>query len=122
LKVKKLFFENKTTVVNIKYEYNYDIYIGRGFCPLTRKESIWGNPYSHKEKSIAKYKTTSIEESLKKYKEYVLNSPILLKKLSELKGKILGCWCVEKNWKQKNNISEYKCHGEILIDLLNEIK
>jgi hypothetical protein len=74
----------------------YDIYIGR--------PSIWGNPYvigTHGNR----------EEVIEKYREYVLNNPYLMSKLHELKGKTLGCWC-----------SPLPCHGDVLIELVKDIK
>lgn len=84
----------------------YDVYIGR--------PSIWGNPYSHKDGTLAKFKTESIEESVLKFKEYVLNNPQLMSKIPELKGKVLGCWCKTK----KNPNSP--CHGDVLAELANK--
>jgi len=84
----------------------YDIYIGR--------PSIWGNPYSHKDGTLAQFKTESVEEAVLKFKEYVLNDPKLMSKLPELKGKVLGCWCKTK--KNPNAI----CHGDILAELANK--
>lgn len=98
----------KTRVVHINKE-PYDIYIGRGKVGGT--ESKWGNPYSHKDGTLAKYKVSSREEAIKKYEEYLLNSPELLKDLHELQGKVLGCWCHPK-----------KCHGDILAKYANSLK
>lgn len=84
----------------------YDIYIGRG------KNSIWGNPFSHKEGTLAKFKTNSRKESIEKFEEYLLHNIELLKQLPLLKGKILGCWC------KKPNIF-VECHGDLLVDILN---
>jgi hypothetical protein len=87
-----------TKVVNVNSE-PYGVYIGR--------PSIWGNPYSHKEGTLAIYKTKTRKESIEKYKEYLLNNEELLKRLPELKGKVLGCHC-----------KPLPCHGDILVDLL----
>ena len=86
-------------VVNLEYD-TCEVYIGR--------PSIWGNPYSHEENTLAIYKTRSRKESIEKYRDYVLNNPELLSKLPELEGKVLGCWC-----------KPLSCHGDILIELLN---
>jgi hypothetical protein len=82
-----------TKVVHCKKE-PYDVYIGR--------PSKWGNPFE-----IGRDGTR--EEVIEKYREYILSKPELLKDLSELKGKILGCWCKPK-----------ACHGDVLVELLNE--
>jgi len=40
------------------------------------------------------------------YKEDLLKNKDLIRELSELKGKVLGCWC-----------SPEKCHGECWLNL-----
>ena len=87
-------------VVHCKRE-SYDVYIGRG--------SKWGNPYSHKQGTKAKYIVASREEAIAKYKEWIFTQPQLLADLEELRNKRLGCWCRPKI-----------CHGDILLELLGE--
>lgn len=89
-----------TVLVNCKTS-QYDVYIGR--------PSIWGNPYTHiaDRNTKAKYIVATREEAIAKYREYILNSPQLLRRLVELKGKRLGCWCTPE-----------PCHGDVLIDLI----
>ena len=85
----------KTRVVNLRNE-SYDVYIGR--------PSKWGNPFS-----IGKdgYRPDVIE----KYRQYILSKPELLKDIKELKGKVLGCYC-----------KPLACHGDILVELANEME
>ena len=86
-------------IVNAHFN-KYDVYIGR--------PSKWGNPYSHlKIKGTIKVKTR--KEAILKYIGYITkgSGKPLLKDLSELEGKILGCWCYPQ-----------RCHGEVLIKLL----
>lgn len=92
------------TIVNIKDvpTPKYDIYIGRENKWLNLEGSKWGNPFHLKHEKDR-------PQVLEAYKQHVLNSPELLNSLSELKGKILGCYCPPK-----------KCHGDILIELLQE--
>ena len=71
-------------VVHWKKE-KFDVYCGR--------PSIWGNPYSHKEGTLAKFKVSSRKEAIDKYESYLLNNLELMAKLPELKNKTLGCWC-----------------------------
>ena len=87
-------------VVHCKKE-EYDVYIGR--------PSIWGNPYSHKEKTLADYKSETREEAVESYKQWILNSPDLMALIPTLKGKVLGCWC-----------KPLACHGDILLELANK--
>ena len=89
----------KKFVVHCKRE-PFDVYIGR--------PSKWGNPFSHKEGTKAKYKTKTREEAIQKYVEWLIKQEDLLLDIHELKGKILGCWCAPK-----------ACHGDILAELAN---
>lgn len=84
-----------TKVVN-KYKEPYDVYIGRG--------SKWGNPF------VIDVDGTR-EEVIAKYKAWILQQPDLLNDLHELEGKTLGCFCKPKD-----------CHGDILVELINEKK
>jgi len=90
-----------TKVVHCR-KAKYDVYIGR--------PSIWGNPYSHLPKSIAETRVSSRQEALELYREYLMNTPELLEKLPTLRNKTLGCWCKPQD-----------CHGDILIEVLEEI-
>lgn len=80
-------------VVHCKKE-PFDVYIGR--------PSKWGNPFE-----IGKDGTR--QEVIEKYEQYLLNNPKLMNDLSELKGKVLACWCSPK-----------PCHGDILIKYANK--
>lgn len=80
-------------VVHHKKE-KYDVYIGR--------PGIWGNLFSVEE--------FGRDEAIRKYEEWIKTQPNLLKKIPELKGKVLGCWCKPQ-----------KCHGDILLKMANEI-
>lgn len=80
-------------VVHCKTD-NYDVYIGR--------PSRYGNPFE-----IGKDCTRT--EVIQKYKEWIYSQPELLEEIrSNLKGKILGCWC-----------SPLACHGDILSEIAN---
>jgi hypothetical protein len=70
-------------------------------------ESEWANPFKVG-------KDGNIDEVLVKYEKYIRSRSDLLESLSELKGKRLGCWCRGKG--------EDKCHGDILVKLINELK
>jgi len=93
-----------TRVVHCKKE-PYDVYIGRGGT------SIWGNPFSHKDGTLAKFKVNTREESILAYLKYITegDGTHLLRHLHELKGKTLGCWCKPKS-----------CHGDVLVKLVNK--
>jgi len=107
-----------TTVVNIKKaelnkrnignftEWNNKtntLYIGRNmnFYVEGTYKSKWANPFS-----VTKY---GRDKCLEMYEDYIRNTDELYNNLNELKNKELGCWCKPE-----------KCHGDILIKLLNE--
>ena len=81
-------------VVHCKRD-SYDVYIGRG--------SKWGNPFKIGIDGDR-------EEVIEKYRQWILGEPRLLDSLHELEGKVLGCWCSPK-----------PCHGDVLIELTEEI-
>lgn len=86
----------KTIVINIKTNRSTHFYIGRGsFCE---------NPFY-----IGKDGTR--EEVIKKYKIWFklqLQDSKFKRKILELKGKILGCYCKPK-----------LCHGDIIANYLD---
>ena len=101
----------KTIVVHCK-KHEYDVYIGRGCCPRTGLRSRWGNPFRI---GVDGTRTQVIE----KYREYILNNVELLVALEELRGKRLGCWCVDE---PVDHAREHKqCHGEVLLELLEDV-
>lgn len=81
-------------VVHCKKD-KYDVYIGR--------PSKWGNIFQ-----IGPDGTRDIV--IEKYRNWILQQEDLLNSLHEIKGKTLGCWCSPK-----------KCHGDVLIDLCNNV-
>lgn len=86
-------------VVHCKRE-PFDVYIGR--------PSRWGNPFSHKPGTLAKYRVRSREEAVEAYGEWIIRQPELMAALPDLAGKVLGCWCSPK-----------ACHGDVLVRLAN---
>lgn len=88
-----------TQVVHCKKE-KYDVYIGR--------PSKWGNPYSHKEGTLAQFKVESREQAIEKYREYIMigAGKHLLNDIEEIRGRTLGCWC-----------KPLSCHGDILVKI-----
>ncbi len=89
-------------VINIKSGERYDVYIGR--------PSKWGNPFTHlKHLGGPLIIVDSREESIIKYKEWILEQPELIAAAEvELRGKILGCHC-----------KPLDCHGDILLEIAN---
>ena len=91
-------------IVHCKKE-PFDVYIGR--------PSIWGNPFTHiaDRHTSAEFIVSSREEAIARYRDYVLGDAFLMSKLPSLKGRVLGCWC-----------DPLPCHGQVLLDLIEELK
>jgi len=91
-------------VVHCKKEA-YDVYIGR--------PSKWGNPFTHikNQQTLAKFQVETRQEAVDAYRKWITegDGKFLLKDLSELEGKTLGCWC-----------SPQSCHGDVLVELLTK--
>ncbi len=88
------------------------MYIGRGRCPRTGLRSRWGNPFRI---DVDGTRTQVIQ----KYRDYVSDNVELLVALEELRGRRLGCWCVEE---PVDHVREHKqCHGEVLLELLESV-
>jgi hypothetical protein len=88
----------------------YDEYIGRGKDPLTGKPGEWGNPFSHKEGTLAKYRTATRAESILFHRRMVLADPAYVERIRRrLKGKRLGCWCKQGQ----------SCHGDVYAEIAN---
>src|SRR6185312_9595194 len=89
-----------TKVVHCKKE-KYDVLIDRS--------TIYGNPYSHKKGTKAKFITKSRKESIKCFRKWIYTQPELIKQAKkELKDRILGCWCKPKAF-----------HGDIWVEILD---
>lgn len=100
-----LFGDAPIQIVHVSEEH--DVYIGRG--------SIWGNPYSHKDGTLAKYKVRSRDEAIELYERYITSGDgkFLLDRLEELRGKRLACFC-------KYSGKGKKCHGDILKKIVEK--
>ena len=114
-----------TTVVNVKVKYirpTYTTlyhwiknpqheYIGRSGAVFInnerfpKKSSQWANPF--------KVKKEGRDKCLELYEKWVRDKITKegTEELKKLKNKVLGCWCKPD-----------KCHGDILIKILNEIE
>ena len=101
----------KTTVVNIRRDTDWDVYIGR---PGKGGTGCFGNPISfHEECPVCKEIHVDDEEGrlglLACYKSWfwkeINSNPVFRIKVMELKGKKLGCFCKPR-----------PCHGDIIVE------
>jgi hypothetical protein len=95
------------SVVHCKQQ-SFDVYIGRGRCPVTGKPGRWGNEFSHLRNSTAKFYVPTREDAISSYRSWlwreIQERHISLADLAALDGKVLGCWCSPK-----------PCHGDVLL-------
>lgn len=98
-----------TRVTNVHYEA-CDVFVGRG-------GSLFGNPYSHREDTLAAYKVATREEALAKYTEWLKSQPTLLALIPSLRGKSLGCYCRPA----KGFRGKLMCHAQIIAGLADGI-
>lgn len=95
--------QQKTRVVHCRREA-YDVYVGR--------PSVYGNPFSHLAGTLAQYQVSTREEAVAAYRTWIHNPEnraLLQKVKTELKGKVLGCWC-----------KPLSCHGDVLAEIADE--
>ena len=93
----------RTKVVNIAKAEEYDIYIGRtghGY------DGYFGNPFK-----VPPYTRSESIEAYNKYaRERVSKDPEFRKRVKELYGKRLGCFC-----------KPLACHGDVLVKLTHQL-
>ncbi len=78
----------------------HDVYCGR--------PSIYGNPWSHKDETLAKFKVDTKKEAIENFKNHLEMDEEFQKEVEKLKGKTLACWCKDNN-----------CHVQVMVDWLN---
>lgn len=70
----------------------------------------FGNPFSHKDGTLASYRVKTRQEAVDAYREWVRHQAGLMHDIiTELKGKDLVCWCAPE-----------ACHGDVLLEIANE--
>lgn len=103
--------KNKTEVGHCKANET-DVYIGRGkggksiLNTEPGKRGWLGNPFPLDEYT----REESIKKFRKVFEEKLENDEEFKKKVAELSGKTLGCWC------QGVNDTEPACHGEVIAE------
>ena len=90
-----------TKVVNMKYEA-YDVYIGRAG---RGQDGYFGNPFILQ---VGESRGSSLDKYRVYFHERLTTDSEFRKRILELKGKTLGCFC-----------KPYPCHGDIIAEYLN---
>ena len=91
-------------VVNVRAKgARWDVYIGRGRCPATRRPGKWGNPFKVEEHG---------PDAMRLYVDWLAEGGreargmLLARVREQLAGRVLGCFCAPR-----------LCHGEVLARL-----
>jgi len=84
---------------------------------LIDRTTIFGNPWTHKERTKAQFVVASRKEAISNYRKWLTGEDFqdvlpeqrqrILEALPRLRGLALGCWC-----------APLPCHGEVLIELI----
>lgn len=107
--------QKKTYVVNVNNkDLPFEVYLGR-----SKGGNKWGNPYTHKEGTLAKFKVGSRKEAIKNFENHLYSSG-LINDIEELRGKVLGCWCCDGI--ADGSEKTFVCHGQVIARILNEGK
>jgi len=103
----------KTTVINMRTQpVEMQKALDSNCFERIDRATKWGNPFLIGRDGPR-------WEVIEKYKIWVKGRPGLMAQLYQLKGKVLGCWCVESiDHVRKNK----QCHGEILLELIEARK
>lgn len=94
-----------TKVVNKTQGACFDVFVGR--------PSVWGNPFAVDKGKLTqgRYLVKTLSEALRGYEEHLLQNEELIEKAKkELKGKTLGCFCVN----DLTGKGAIICHAQIL--------
>lgn len=87
----------------------WDVYVGRGNCPRRGPagRTRFGNPWP-----VARYGVDAMKRYLDHVEKLLKTVPAFGAAVRELRGKVLGCWCVGR----------YPCcHGEVLARLADAV-
>ena len=88
-----------TNIVNLNRVNNLKQWLRNENNVYVGRPNKWGNPFKLN-------KHNSREEVVQLFRQYILRDKKLLQSTTELKGKVLGCWCAPE-----------LCHAEVLHQL-----
>jgi len=73
------------------------------------RPSIYGNPFSYKDNTLATFKVSTKREAIQKHWEYLISNRELQEAVEDLRDKTIACFCKENE----------TCHGDNYIKWLN---
>lgn len=111
-------------VVHVNDQIPGAVYIGRQHGWKRLRRSFWANPYKIGAPSPHPLIADPIgrEGSLFGYSILLWGSPEMLRRLPELRGKPLACWCRHDHVPLRNGVTDEgpdnRCHGDVLVHAL----
>lgn len=93
--------------------------------PLINNPDTFNFCFCNRHKVVAK---ATIEERIKAIKLFekdldeMLKDPNITEQFKSLKGKHIGCWCVEKERTEPFDSSNDLCHGDVILKKLKTIQ
>ena len=101
----------RTVVVHCDFA-PFDIYGGRP-RPKRGLDGPFGNPFSHKPGTSARFRVASRAEAVEKHRAWFLSNPELIERVKrEMTGKRIGCWC-------KFPKNPLPCHCDVYAEVCN---
>ena len=100
---------HKKNLINLGYKDLGDWLKNPNHIYIGRKVAYVDDTFSSKWRNVFASKKYGRDQCLNLYEDYIKKDNELLKDLHELENKTLGCWCKPK-----------KCHGDILLKLIEE--
>ena len=104
-------------VVHVKKD-PFDVYIGRVNKRANLRGSVWANPFRIGAAHPETVEPITRKDAIELYKEWIVRGEgrYLLRRLGELEGETLGCWCARAGGVGAHD--PLICHGQILLLLL----
>ena len=88
------------------------------FDILIDRSTIWGNPFSHKAGTAAKFQVPTVDDAIAEYRKWFLAHPDMVTLAKDmLRGRVLGCRCRPKDGFQGRLL----CHGQVLAGIANDL-
>lgn len=96
----------------------FDVYVGRPNRRAGLVGSVWANPFRIGGPHPQTGAPIERGEAVQLYKDWIVRGEgrRLLRRLGELEGKTLGCWCAKKGGVGARD--QLVCHGQVLLLLL----
>jgi hypothetical protein len=117
-----------TTVISVRGRNRAELLADPSFVYVGRRcagwpASIWGNPFKVASPvwgdPIRGDEVSDVQTAVERFEAYLRSNAELMARLPELRGKTLGCWCV--NWNGRGEPKK-SCHAVVLARMINPVE